>query len=268
MARITETGHFFGRIPFARISDGAAPILVVPGGHAFVQRPSPERVARDARRIAHLLPRDRSFILLGFDVDQPDLATSIPRDIAAIIAELGGRLPVLAISYGGVMALRVACEYPERIEKLALVVSAHDFSAEGKARIERQIAAATRGDFVALTEQFAAVFRRPWLNWLLRWRLRRSRDRLAQVMNEPSLIVRGLASVLEHPLDPARLVRATMPCLVVGGSADQFFGGMFERTAELLPNATLCLIAGETHMVPVERRREVARAVRALFANP
>lgn len=48
--------------------------------------------------------------------------------------------------------------------------------------------------------------------------------------------------------------------LVVGGTADQFFDrGAFAETARLIPGARLELFEGERHMLPVERRRDVAR---------
>jgi pimeloyl-ACP methyl ester carboxylesterase len=169
----------------------------------------------------------------------------------------------MGISYGGLVALRAAVERPELVARLVLLSSAHDFSGEGRRRVRRQIELATRGDLVALTEEFAAVFRRRWLNALLRLRLRLSRGRIARSLNEPELIVRGLRAVLDDPLDPAALARIAAPCLVVGGARDQFFGdGMQERTATILPAATLELIADETHMVAVERAGRVAGALR------
>jgi len=150
-----------------------------------------------------------------------------------------------------------------------LLASAHDFSAEGRRRVQRQIDCAERGDLVGLVEGFAGVCRRPWLNGLVRLRLRTSRARLPQVLNDPALIVRGLRAVLDDPLDPGQLARITAPCLIVGGTRDQFFGdGMQQRTAALLPHASLELVEGETHMLPVERPRHVAGLLRAFLAGP
>ena len=54
--------------------------------------------------------------------------------------------------------------------------------------------------------------------------------------------------------------------MIIGGSADQFFGGMFEPTAAAIPNATLAMFDGETHMVPVERARPVGAKLRGFLA--
>lgn len=50
--------------------------------------------------------------------------------------------------------------------------------------------------------------------------------------------------------------------MIIGGSADQYFDvAAFEETARRIPVARLELFDGETHMLPVERRRDVARVL-------
>jgi len=264
-----ESGKFFGRIPYARVGSQGDPILVLAGGQAFVQRPTPLRLARDAKRVARLLPRDRSFILLGYDPAQAagDGLDSIVADSAAVVEELGTVTEVIGISYGGVIALQLAAQHPRLVSVLVLLASAYDFSAAGKRRIEQQIECASRGDFETLVAGFIAVFRRPWLNWLLRLRLWTRRNRLEETMNDAPTIIRGLSAILDARLaDTTRLARVTARTLVIGGSQDQFFGdGMIERTATALPNASLALFSRETHMVPVERPRAVAASLRAFL---
>jgi pimeloyl-ACP methyl ester carboxylesterase len=265
-----ETGTFLGRIPYARVGSYADPIVVLAGGQAFMQRPTLQRIERDARRVARLLPANRSFILLGYD---PSLAgthslDAIVADVAAIARELGAPRQVVGVSYGGVIALQLAAQHPSLVSALVLLSSAHDFSAEGKRRLERQIDCASRGDLAALVEGFIAVFRRPWLNWLLRLRLRTRRARLGDTMNDPAIIIRGLSAILDKRLaDTTHLGRVTARTLVIGGSKDQFFGdGMLERTAAAVPNSSLVIFPGETHMVLVERARAVAAKLNAFLS--
>jgi pimeloyl-ACP methyl ester carboxylesterase len=264
-----ETGRFLGRIPYARVGSHPDPIIVLAGGQAFMQRPTPKRIERDARRVARLLPANTSFILLGYDpsLTGADSLDAIVADIAAIARELGAPRRVVGVSYGGVIALQLAVQHPSLVSVLVLLASAHDFSAEGKRRLERQIDCASRGDLAALVEGFVAVFRRPWLNWLLRLRLRTRRARLGDAMNDPAIIIRGLRAILDKRLaDTTRLGRVTARTLVIGGSQDQFFGdGMLERTAAAVPKSSLVLFPGETHMVPIERARAVAANLRAFL---
>jgi pimeloyl-ACP methyl ester carboxylesterase len=88
-------------------------------------------------------------------------------------------------------------------------------------------------------------------------------------MNDPPTIIRGLRAVLDPRLaDTARLAQVTARTLIIGGSQDQFFGdGMLERTAAAVPNASLVLFPGETHMVPVECSRAVAAKLRAFLVS-
>ena len=222
----------------------------MPGGQSFVQRQTPERLARDRRRLARILP-GRSFTVVGYD------------DLPARLEELGGTAQVVAISYGGLVALRAAAARPDLVARLVLLSSAHEFSTEGRRRVERQIDFAQRGDLAGLVEDFVTVFRRPWLNWLLRLRVRMSGT---ASLNDPAVIVRGLRAVLDDPLTPADLARIAAPALIIGGTRDQFFGdGTQERTASLLPNATVALADGETHMLAVERAAFVTRTLSAFL---
>ena len=263
-----ESGTFLGRIPYARVDRGGAPILVLSGGQAFMQRQTPERIERDATRVAAVLPRDRSFILLGYD-PAPRETHSLPTiaaDVAAIVAELGTPVQLVGVSYGGIVALRVAAEHPGAVSDLVLLASAHRFSDEGLRRVRRQINRAASADFAALGEDFVALFRRPWLNWLLRLRLRTRRGRAAAAMNDPEIIVRGLRAIADAPFEETSLSRITARTLIVCGTHDQMFGRVPERTAALVPGATLVQFPGETHMVPIERRRAVAAHVRGLLS--
>jgi pimeloyl-ACP methyl ester carboxylesterase len=266
-----EAGTFFGRIPYARVGSQPDPILVLAGGQAFVQRPTREHIERHASRVARLLPANRSFILLGYDPSLPetDGLDAIVADVAAIARQFGPPRQLIGISYGGVIALQLAVQHPSLFSILILLASAHDFSAEGRRRLERQIDCASRGDLDALVESFIAMFRRPWLNWLLRLRLRTRRSRLSDALNDPAIIIRGLSAILDSRLgDTACLARVAARTLVIGGSRDQFFGdGMLERTAAAVPNGSLVLFPGETHMVPLERARAVAAKLRAFLCS-
>jgi|CXWL01.1.fsa_nt_gi pimeloyl-ACP methyl ester carboxylesterase len=263
-----EAGTFFNRIPYARVGADRDPILVLSGGQAFVQRPTRERFARDARRVARLLPAGRSFVLLGYAPEGPGL-DAILEDVAPVLRQLGAPSQVVGISYGGVLGLELAARQPKLVSRLVLLATAYDFSAEGKRRLADQIDCASRADFEGLVAGFLGQFRRWWWNGLVRLRLRVRRSRLGELMNDGPVIVRGLEAILDPRLaDSARLGRVTAPTLVLGGSRDPFFGaGMFEGTAAAVPDAKLILFEEETHMVPVERARAVAAEVRAFLGS-
>ncbi len=108
----------------------------------------------------------------------------------------------------------------------------------------------------------AALFRRPWYNWLVRLRTWQRRGRFAAEFNDPAAVAQAYRALFSTDFERngAYAARIGAETLIVGGTADQFFGrDDFEETARLIPRARLELFAGERHMLPVERRRDVAR---------
>jgi pimeloyl-ACP methyl ester carboxylesterase len=118
--RTFETGLFLNRIPFVKTGSGPAPIVVLNGGQAFVRRPTPARVRRDAERIARLLPAGRSVYVLGYDpAPTADYCIgTIGRDVARILREEIGPATVMGISFGGFVAARLAADHPDLVKEL------------------------------------------------------------------------------------------------------------------------------------------------------
>ncbi|WP_114945050.1 alpha/beta fold hydrolase [Microvirga calopogonii] len=261
-----QSGFFLNKIPYVKSGSGPNPIVVLNGGQAFVRRPTPARALRDARRIARLLPPGRPVYILGYEPSPPADYTveTIVDDVARILRNDIGPATVMGISFGGFVAGRLAAHHPDLVKALILMVSAHRFSPEGRRSIDRQIACAWAGDFEGFLDEFGLVFRRPWLNWLIRLRFRQEGKRLHETMNDPVTIVRGLNAVAgeEFGRDPSWLARIAAPALIVGATRDPFFDvAALEETARLIPSAQLQIFRNETHMLPVERARDVAKVI-------
>ncbi|MBY3053894.1 alpha/beta fold hydrolase [Rhizobium laguerreae] len=113
--------------------------------------PDDERILKDARRLMRLLPDDQSFILLGYDPEAAKVTIDdLADDVFRIIDQhLNSRADVVGISYGGVVASRLAMRSPQSIGKLVLIASAPWFSHEGKRRLKRQIDLIDTGDLNA-----------------------------------------------------------------------------------------------------------------------
>lgn len=259
-----QTGSF-GRVPYVRIGSGPEPIVVINGGNAFVRRFDPSSAARNARQIVRLFPAGSSICILGYDTSAspPCDVSAIAEDIAEIIRTNFGTASVAGISFGGFVATRLAAEHPELVRRLILLSTAHRFSDEGRRRVRQQIADAACGDFVSMAQPFLTLFRRPWLNLLLRFAIRTGRRSLAQKMNAPQFIVCMLESALAagegaHP----HLGQIRAKTLLVAGTRDQFFDfPALQETVAAIPSAELVLFDGETHMLALERPHDVARAV-------
>jgi pimeloyl-ACP methyl ester carboxylesterase len=65
--------------------------------------------------------------------------STIAADVATIITKLGPPVQLVGVSYGGLIALRVAADHPSTISELVLLASAHQFSEEGLQRMRRQV---------------------------------------------------------------------------------------------------------------------------------
>lgn len=263
-----ETGIFLGRIPYAKVGAGLNPILVINGGQGFMMKPDDRRMSKDARRLTRVLPHDRSFILLGYDPDADEVTVDgLAADVSNIIDQhLGGSADVVGVSYGGVVAYRLAMRSPDSVSKLALMASAPWFSLEGERRLRRQIDLIDAGDRIMLLREFTSMFRSPWLNVLVDLRVRLSGNRMVQRFGKPEVIRHYLRAMLdsERPLDFSAFRVSTM---IVGGSRDQFFADAIVEVRLLDPGIKTTFFEGETHMIPLERARAVKQIVSDFFSS-
>ena len=265
-------GAFAGGVRYTAVGAGSRPVVVINGGNGFVRRFTPERAIRNATRMARCFPADARLYLLEYDATAAERYSieSHAHEVAAMIRTEFAAVTVAGVSFGAFVALRVAAEAPDAVRDLIVLVGAHRFSDEGRQRVGRQIADASRGDLVAMTRPFLTLFRRPWLNALMALGAWSRRGSLPQSMNPPETIVRMLRAALEEDAcaDRKRLRQITARTLVLGGTADQFFDfGAFRETADAIPAARLQLFPRETHMLPLERPRAVAAAI-ASFLTP
>lgn len=254
-----QTGFLLGKIPYIRTEDRTDPVIVINGGQGFVRKHSFERMQRDATRVARMLPAKRDFILIGYDQQPHPDATieTIVADIELAIRSLNPEAATLmGISYGGLLATRLAARHAGWIKNLVLVASAHKFSKEGERRIRRQEQFAAQEEYRQLVDDFTTIFRNPLLNLLLKMKLWIDRKKLAEKMNSGQVIVRYLQLITEAR--PADLASITARTLIIGGERDQFFGdGTMESARSGIQNAQLRVLKGQTHMAPVECVRQV-----------
>jgi pimeloyl-ACP methyl ester carboxylesterase len=241
-------------------------VVVLQGGQGFVRRHTRERAAREAARVAKLLPPGTGFALVGYDPAPGDGLTldAIADGLAAVLKGLE-RPPVLvAISFGGPVAVRLAARHPDAVRGLALVASAHRFSDEGERRVQRQISALEAGDLAGFLKEFGALFRSGMKNAAMGLAVRLMRKRIAAGMADPAVIVRYLRLV--SAAGPVDWGAVSCPVLVLGGGSDQFFGGVMAETASGVANGELSLMERETHMAPVEAAAEVRARLGAWIA--
>lgn len=183
----------------------------------------------------------------------------------AVLAAAPPTFILLGFSMGGYVARAIAGIAPERVTALILV------------------ATSARADVPALVAQRVAAARqaeRTAFHGLARGAIRLSlhasrRDDAAMIervraMGErlgSAVFLRQSAVVRTGP--DATLAQIRCPALVIGADGDQLRSR--EETSELaaaIPGATLVMIAGSGHLIPLEAPRELAQAIGAWRAAP
>jgi pimeloyl-ACP methyl ester carboxylesterase len=260
-------------MPYVRGGSGPRHAVILLGASSLFRLLNESEGARYSRLFSRLLPPGYRFTILGYAEHPPEghALDWIAADVADFLTSRPKRTTVvIGISFGGFVAMHLAAEYPELVQRLVLLVSAHRFSDAGRQRMDEQIRLLQNDDLYGLIVANVALFRRPWMNWLMRFGVRLQLDTLKARLYDPQAIARSYARLFSDDLDAlsqdVRRIRAET--LVVGGTADQFFDQeAFEETAGLIPNCRLALVPHETHMLPLENGSSVARAFAAFLAE-
>ncbi len=207
-------------------------VAVIPGGDAFVKPLDELR----KERITRLFPANVSLHFIAY----PHERCSLDDLTESIMASIPGEAVIAGISFGGLLALRIAESRPA-----ILISSGPRFSAEGRARIEQQITALERGDVRAMAAPFVSLFRSPLLRTFGRVRLALKRP----LISDPAYVIHMLRLALKCDSNGGRgaLARAS----IIIGEHDQFF--------DIAENAIV--IPRETHMLPIENPRAVRDAL-------
>lgn len=214
------------------------------------------------------------FDLPGHGQSAPWNGEDVQARAVAIAADLAGTGPVDLIghSFGGTVALRLACERPGLVRSLTMIepvlfsvlaVDRPDLMARHDAMMAPYDAAVARADWVEAGRLFTAVWGagRPWdaLSDAAR----------AQIAHRMPVVEGGSRAVME---DPAGLVaggavnRLEVPSLLVEGTeTNAYIRAICAGLAARLPNARQAVIAGAGHMVPLTHPAETAHAIRGLL---
>ncbi len=172
-------------------------------------------------------------------------------DVAADYAEaierdLGGQVLLHGTSTGGSVALQLAVDHPELVQRMVLAAAACRLSPEGR-RMQQEFARLTeRGDYrgaaaYLLGSVSPPLLRRParGVGWLVGGSFK---------VEDPSDMLTVIAAEDSFDAEP-RLSRVKAPTLVLGGTADPFYSAdLFERTADGIPRGKAVLFRGKGHL--------------------
>ncbi|TFW18756.1 alpha/beta hydrolase [Massilia arenosa] len=192
------------------------------------------------------------------DVDRPLRAETLADDVAALVRQLGlGKVDVLGYSFGAGVALRLALQHPDVVDRLVLVsapMKRSGFFPEVRAAFDNMAAGAAQVGAQLAQSPFAATY--PKVDWVNLFRkmgelTRRDYDLSAQVaaLKTPTQLIYADADAisLEHI---AEFYKA-----LGGGQRDAGLDGSLRSPSRLaiIPGTTHYSILGTTAVADIAR---------------
>lgn len=184
---------------------------------------------------------------------------------AEAIATSGGRGVWVGYSMGGRLALRLAIDHPEWVERLVLVSATPGIedSAEREARVEAD-------ELLARSVEHDGVetFLKHWLAQPMFASVPRDAPGLAERRSLPATTLTHQLRVLgTGRMEPlwTRLGELEMPVLLVTGTSDAKFEGINARMSTAIRNARHVRLRGG-HALPLERPTALAAAIREFMS--
>lgn len=229
------------------------PLVLLPGMMCDARLFGPQTACFSGRRVVHHAPISGAESMQGL--------------AAAVLAQAPARFALAGLSMGGIVAMEVLRQAPERVERLALLDTNPLAEAEEvKARRGPQIDKARAG-------RLAEVMRdemKP--NYLADGPGKRELLDLCMQMAldlGPEVFVRQSVALRDRP-DQRETLRAFKgPALVLCGREDALCPvARHELMADLLPNATLTIIDGAGHMPTLEKPQETNAALARWLEAP
>lgn len=197
----------------------------------------------------------------------PDVrAATLPEAEAELLAlwerEGAHRCHLIGYSQGGRIALRAACDHPERLLSLTAIGAHAGFDSDDRAR--------RREEDAALADRIG----REGIDWFAtHWAAlpifaglaRRGPDFLRQLdaarrQNDPARLAAQLRGMGAGAIEPFwdRLVRVSVPTLVVVGADDERYLAFANRLRSGIRDSAVAVIPGAGHAAHLERPAAVA----------
>ncbi|HSP75854.1 MAG TPA: alpha/beta hydrolase [Cryobacterium sp.] len=255
MAR--RTGTLLGGMPYLRFGTGS-PLVAIPG---LTQNYEPT-VGFERRIVAEMLkPLAATHRVLRLTprpgLDPNASMADIARDYAdALRLEFPGPVDVMGTSTGGSIALQLAADHPDVVQRLIVLSAACSLGPNGK-KVQRRVAEEVLAGRPrqASREMFSAIGDKPrsrlaaGMGWLLGRSMfgKASPDLITTIRAEDAFDLRD------------RLGEIEAPTLVIGGDQDGFYTPeLFRETAVRIPNGRLILYPGKGHMATISDPRLMA----------
>ncbi|MEM9932612.1 MAG: alpha/beta hydrolase [Bacteroidota bacterium] len=189
-------------------------------------------------------------------------AEALPQVARNILDEVAGKITVMGLSYGGIIAFEMWRQEPERIENLILLNTTHKLpSVTTRTNQERFVGMAELGNFKKITTDFLKDVmlhpdhaKQPQLRTLvLQMALNTGKD----------AFIRQVKAQLGRPDSTQDLMNIICPTLLMTGRQDQVCTvAIHEEMERLMPSSTLKIIEHCGHLSTLEQPQEVNAVIR------
>ncbi|WP_166785589.1 alpha/beta fold hydrolase [Cryobacterium cryoconiti] len=246
-SQVRRTGTLLGGMPYLRFGAGT-PLVAIPG---LLQNYEPavglERMFA-AQMLMPLATRHRVLRLTPHAGLDPNAGMAdIARDYAdALRLEFPGPVDVMGTSTGGSMALQLAADHPDVVQRLILVSAAYAMGPNARKVMRRVAEEVLAGrprqasrEMFRISGDNSPSRLAAGMGWLLGPMMfgRSSPDLITTIRADDAFNLRG------------RLGEIEAPTLVIGGDRDGFYPpDLFRDTAALIPNGRLILYPGKGHL--------------------
>jgi pimeloyl-ACP methyl ester carboxylesterase len=261
-----ESGKLDGTIPYVKIGDGPKKLVYFSGGGAFLTSLDSDPIPR-GRGKKKLLALDQTMYMLGYPRNQPSDVTleRIADELAQVIRKHLGQSTIIGNSFGGMIAIVFAANYPELTEKLILTNCAYALSPSFVIELQKMIRLGERGRILPMLIRMNDLLVDPWPRAMANVATVLSWPKFRKRMNPISDFINPLRSVISRPDSLKQYLPAIKAdTVVIGGTADKAHSeALFRETVSLIPNARLMLFPGYGH----EMETEHGEAFRVAFQN-
>jgi pimeloyl-ACP methyl ester carboxylesterase len=201
-------------------------------------------------------PADLGAVLSGDRTAVPYLLADMAADTVGLFDALGvGRVHLVGVSLGGMIAQQVAIDYPDRLLSLCSISSTTGDASVGQPTAEALGAlarppATSREEAIRSSAAASRVFSSPGFGLGDEEMLQRATAKYDR-SNRPQGRLRQIAAVAAAADRTKALREVTMPTVVIHGDADPLVNVSGGRaTAAAIPGAELVIIPGMAHDLP------------------
>jgi pimeloyl-ACP methyl ester carboxylesterase len=265
--RPVATGCYNDKIPFVRIGEGPKSVVIFPSSNELLRNPlANPAFPRDT--YTRFFSEEYTIHLLGYDPNfSPGCSPNqIATEFREIIANQIGATTIMAISYGGFVAIPFAARFPDLVKRLILVSTGHQLESKGQAILERWVTLAKQNKQLELMLAVMELYQSPSQVRQMQAYIRGHWEDTQQQLNPVSVLINAYSFDIAVQMQELMqsLSQISAPTLIIGGNQDPLFSvETFSEMGKLIPNATVKIMENEGHLLFLEKHS----AVRSLIAN-